>query len=219
MTLTTKQALKIAGSLSSPSKMPCHGYSIPARRCIAGSKLAKVQGSTCHECYALKGNYRFGNVQRALEYRFRSLKKRQWVDAMVVLINATNNPYFRWHDSGDLQSVAHLERIAEVCRRTPRVKHWLPTREYKIVADYRAQAEIPANLCIRLSAHMIDKPAPQVGLPTSTVNSTQASNPLPILNSIPSGTRYCPAQSQGNKCLECRACWDQSVANVSYHVH
>ena len=40
MNITT--ALEIVGGLSSPSKMPCHGYSIPAQKCMTGSKLRNV---------------------------------------------------------------------------------------------------------------------------------------------------------------------------------
>ena len=31
LTLTPKEALAMCGSLSNPSKMPCHGYALPAR--------------------------------------------------------------------------------------------------------------------------------------------------------------------------------------------
>jgi hypothetical protein len=37
--LTEKQALAICGSLSNPSKMPGHGYALPAYRCRLGSFL------------------------------------------------------------------------------------------------------------------------------------------------------------------------------------
>ncbi len=62
--------------------------------------------------------------------------------------------FHRWHDSGDLQSVEHLEKIIEVCRRTPQIQHWLPTRELAILRACRER--IPANLTIRVSATMID---------------------------------------------------------------
>jgi hypothetical protein len=221
-----KQAKSIAVGLSAPSKMPCHGYSIPAARCVTGAKLAKVGNSVCHGCYALKGNYRFGNVQRALEKRFEALQHPQWVAAMVCLILDTKNPFFRWHDSGDIQSVEHLAKIVEVCERTPSVRHWLPTREYKIVQDYlKSGAVIPANLTIRLSAHMRDTAPPSgYGLPTSTVHShgnapNGSANPLKIFQPIPASSRVCPAPTQGNQCRDCRTCWDSNVANVSYTAH
>jgi hypothetical protein len=39
----------------------------------------------------------------------------------------------------------------------PRVKFWLPTREYQTVEAYRrVGSRIPTNLCIRYSAHLVD---------------------------------------------------------------
>jgi len=203
---TRRQAESIAGTLSKPGKMPCHAISIPATECITGSKLVKVPDSVCHGCYALKGNYRFRNVQDAMQRRLDGIDHQAWVDAMVWLILDANEGYFRWHDSGDVQGLDHLRKIIEVAKRTPNVKHWIPTREYRIVQTYRKlYGEFPANIVVRLSAHMVDKDPPSaMGLPTSTVVRTGYT---------------CPAPDQGNKCQDCRACWDPEVPNVSYSLH
>jgi len=115
--LSKKQAKEITGGLSVPSRMPGKAYSIPAKRCITGAKMRDIPGSICSGCYALKGRYGFQNVQDAQERRFQSLNDPRWIDAMVVLVRGES--WFRWHDSGDLQSVAHFGRIIEVCKRTP----------------------------------------------------------------------------------------------------
>ncbi len=125
------------GGLSKPSKMPCHSYSLPAAECSTGGKLQQVEGSTCHDCYALKGMYRFPVVQDAMYRRLESITKPQWVEAMAELIirkTKPDVPYFRWHDSGDLQSGEHFANIIRVCELTPNIQHWIPTREYRIVA-------------------------------------------------------------------------------------
>ena len=196
-----KQASKITGGLSAPSKMPGPAYNLPAADCITGAKLVKVPGSVCAGCYALKGRYRFNNVQSALRRRAASLMHPDWIDAMVALISG--HEYFRWHDSGDIQSVEHLKRIFEVCKRTPDTKHWMPTREARFLRLMDPDI-IPSNLIIRMSSHMIDQ-GPVTFWPwTSTVSSV---------------TKTCPAQDQGNKCMDCRACWDRKVANVTYPKH
>ncbi len=202
---SVKQAREITGGISNPSKMPGHSFSIPARRCATGSKLRKVKGSVCSMCYALKGNYvRFPNVEKALEKRYQLLNHPQWIDAMALLIEKTGDSYFRWHDAGDIQSVEHLRNIFAVCRLTPQVRHWLPTRETRIVQDI-SPGDVPDNLVIRISSHMIDQ-APVKWWPnTSTVVSDHSQS--------------CPAPSQGNKCQDCRACWDKSVQTVSYSAH
>ena len=95
-----KDLEKIVGGLSKPSKMPGPAYNLPASKCITGSKLVKIKGSVCEGCYALKGRYRFPNVQAALERRLKAIESPLWVDAMIQLIKPHKE--FRWHDSGDI---------------------------------------------------------------------------------------------------------------------
>lgn len=145
-------ATTIVGGLSLPSKMPCRGYSISALRCITGAKLRKVENSVCAKCYALRGNYRFSNVQDALERRYASLSNPQWVEAMTWLItNIEASGYFRWHDSGDIQSIEHLEKIVAVCKATPAVKHWLPPANIAGMKENRVSFSntLPSIRCFR----------------------------------------------------------------------
>jgi len=128
-----KELESAVGTLSAPSKMPCYSFSIPAKRCITGMKLRNVKGSICSSCYALKGRYVFDNVQNALENRFQKLNHSNWVQLMAQLIaKKEKSGFFRWHDSGDLQSVVHLHKICEVAKMLPNIKFWLPTREFSI---------------------------------------------------------------------------------------
>ena len=152
--MTIAALMDSVGGLSAPSKMPCHGYSIPARRCKVGRKMRRVVGSICSICYALKGRYSFPNVFSALERRFSLISKKSWVSDMVAaLLKIETSGFFRWHDAGDLQSVAHLKRIVAICEQTPEIKHWLPTREFAVVRKFlESGGKIPSNLTIRLSA-------------------------------------------------------------------
>ena len=81
-----KEANIIVGGLSATGKMPCPSINLPAVACVTGSKLAKVPGTTCHGCYALKGRYRFPNVKEAMDRRLKALSDSRWVRAMVVLM-------------------------------------------------------------------------------------------------------------------------------------
>lgn len=218
MTLAELEAR--VGGLSRPSKLPGYGWSISAKRCKLGSILRTKAGSTCSICYALKGRYVFSTAQRAMEVRYQKMKKHlgKWTEHMVELINArVERPskarkrrdvnHFRWFDSGDLQSVEHLEAIAEIARQCPDVKFWLPTREGRILNDWKRNHNCPRNLCIRRSAQTVGAgwTTRIRGANTSTVDSGQ-------------GYR-CPAPDQGNQCGDCRACWDRSVPNVDYRKH
>ena len=210
--MTPQIAKQITGGLSKPSKMPGFAYSIPAQACNVGSRLRSVQGSICSKCYALKGRYVFSNVKKALQRRLASLVHSEWVEAMVFQINQTGINVFRWHDSGDIQNLEHLERIAQVCRLTPAVRHWLPTREYAIVTAYKEKhGAFPDNLNIRLSAYMVDGPLPdgaanRLGVTMSGVTS----DPKKV---------SCPAYNQGGVCGPCRACWDKNQPVVFYPKH
>ena len=212
-----KEAKEITGGLSAPSKMPGPAYNLPATQCITGTKLVKVPGSVCAGCYALKGRYNFRNVRLALARRLESLIHPQWVFAMTVLIKGEE--VFRWHDSGDLQSVQHLKNIFEVCKATPETSHWLPTREAKFLKLMDPDV-IPKNLIIRMSSHMIDQKPVKFWPWTSTVVSHKFFWKLELwFNKLFRIKGKCFAPIQGNKCRSCRQCWDRTVINVSYYKH
>ncbi len=205
-------AWDLVGGLAAPSKMPCYSWSISAKRCKMGAKLAQTKGSVCSACYALKGNYRFPAVAKAHERRFQALKSPLWVESMVTVIHAMeSSSFFRWHDSGDIQDLSHLEKIVEVAKALPNVKFWLPTREYSIVISYlKKNYSFPDNLTVRLSAYMVDGEPPtslarRLKLTTSGVTKEQGFT--------------CVASSQGGKCLTCRACWNSKIENVNYKKH
>jgi len=127
---------------------------------------------------------------------------------MVILISRKERSgYFRWHDSGDLQSMDHLLAIIEIAKRLPSIKFWLPTREIGLMRQFvreHGSDKIPSNLTIRVSAAMVGGDAIKIdGCQTSTVSEH--------------GT--CPAPQQDNKCGDCRACWDKTVDNVAYNLH
>ena len=196
-----KEAKQITGGLSKPSKMPGPAHNLPAWRCITGVKLQQVAGSVCAGCYAMKGRYRFRNVKEALDRRLQALTDPRWVEAMVTLI--TGQAWFRWHDSGDIQSPEHLKNIFEVCNRTPETRHWMPTREVRFLKLMDPDV-VPKNLIIRISATKINALAPRWWPWRSTV-STEG--------------KTCPAPDQGGKCKSCRLCWSRDIPNVTYAKH
>ena len=51
-----KEARKITGGLSKPSKMPGPAHNLPAWRCITGVKLQAVPGSVCSGWVVLIGD-------------------------------------------------------------------------------------------------------------------------------------------------------------------
>lgn len=217
--MNLKTAHAIAGTLGAPSKMPGTAYGIPAQQCRVGGKLAQVVGSVCHNCYALKGNYIFPSVRKAQTKRLAGIADPAWTGAMVTLLERKHAllrkkrncgaGWHRWHDAGDLQSVEHLTKICAVAALTPKIRHWLPTREIGILHKYvNAGGLVPKNLLIRVSATMVDGAATKTWPHTSTVHHHKA----------PQG-KVCPAPKQEGKCGPCRSCWSHDVPEVSYHEH
>ena len=202
---TIAQLLAAVGGLSEPSKMPCYGWSIPAARCKVGSLLRQKQGTVCSKCYAMKGRYVMPIIEQALKRRYQILMAdmETWAHNMAELIQRKRLPYFRWHDSGDLQSKKHLNWIMWIAEQCPDTKFWLPTREYGILKQ--VHGKIPKNLCIRVAAPMVGGTPATKGFPTCTVGAGEGF--------------ACPARKQGNQCKKCRACWNAAVENVNYELH
>jgi hypothetical protein len=198
---------RITGGLSQPGKMPEFAWGLPAVRCKAGAILAKQSDTVCSHCYAMKGRYNFAKVQHRLDRRFNGLEHPLWVPAMAFLIRWKVARYFRWFDSGDLQSSEHLHNICLVASHTREILHWLPTREYDLVHGY--DDAVPDNLTIRVSSNMLDDVPPSWWPQTSTV----------ITHQEEVTGHLCPAPEQDNSCGNCRACWQRDVSNVSYRLH
>ena len=100
-----KDIEKKIGTLSNPSKMPSYAWGISAKRCITGAKLAKIPGTICNKCYALKGHYAFRNVFDAHEIRRKAIEMPEWVDYMSELLTLKyknldkSRLFHRWFDS------------------------------------------------------------------------------------------------------------------------
>ena len=195
-----KEARRITGGLSAPGKMPEGSYNIPASACQTGAILRDVPDTPCHECYAFKNRYNFPNVKDALQRRLESLTHPQWVEAMTTLVKKIK--HFRWHDSGDIQSVDHLKKIFEVCNNTPGTMHSLPTQERKYLP--LQGSSYPNNLTIRLS---------------NAKNNTKPGTAWTHWSTVVDSGGDCPASKQGNQCGDCRRCWSRDVKHVTYPKH
>jgi len=206
---TLKQASEIIGGYTVTSKMPTISYSISAKDCITGSKLRKIKNSVCSDCYALKGNYvRYAkNIEKAQNKRLKAIFSKDWTNAMIYIMNhqkqVIKSGLFRWHDSGDLQSMAHLQKIVDIAKSTPNIKHWLPTKESNIIKNFKG--DIPKNLIIRLSGSFINGKAP-LYKNTSTVTTDK-------------DKATCRSFENNGQCKDCRKCWDSSIQNISYLNH
>jgi hypothetical protein len=208
--MVKKEAIEITGGLTSTSKMPCNSYSLSPFSCKTGNKLCKKEGSICKKCYARKGFYSFPHIKKVQQKRLKSIDKDNWENAMVFLIKNSKKDFFRWHDSGDIQSIKHLKKIVNIARRLPKISFWLPTKETKMVQLARKKGvRFPKNITIRHSTFFIGAAPDKTynRLNTSTVNSNIGFD--------------CPVRSNKENCntFNCRACWNKTIKNINFHLH
>lgn len=195
--------------------MPGFSWGIPAKNCRVGSILAVAdKGTVCNKCYARRGFYALPRVKASQERRLQAWREEpQWIELMTlrILLLYPVSKYFRWFDSGDLQSEKMFLDIKEVVQRTaPFIEHWLPSREYTILRNCNALVEVPDNLVVRYSLPMFDSFQRSTAYLTSSV--TKEGRTL-------EHDHLCPSSEQGNKCLACRACWDKRIQHVVYNYH
>ena len=151
-------------------------------------------------------------LERAMERRLAAMyaSPNEWAAAIVASIWKKGEKNFRWHDSGDLQGMNHLMTIVAIAEELEEVQFWLPTREYGIVRDYLRKFKcFPSNLTVRVSAPMIG----------AVASEWAHSSSIDAVHTPLTAWVDCPASKQGNKCMECRACWAQDVEVVNYKKH
>ena len=159
----------------------------------------------------------FNNVQTALHKRLDALLSDTytWQRLLTELIDRKEKSgYFRWHDSGDIQSPEHLSAINNIAFALPHIKFWIPTREFSVVKEWVKTNDIAPNLIIRISANLIGQTLrrPSIGSTNLTTSSVGATQTI-------SGNKNCPAPQQDNQCKDCRSCWDHQVSNINYTLH
>ena len=162
----------------------------------------------CQGCYATTGNYRFSNVKAPRQFNKEDWKRVDWVEDMVQALDSSR--YFRWFDSGDMYDLKLAEKIYQVMKLTPWVKHWLPTRMHKFKKyDTIINAMMKLdNVVVRLSSDSVNGETIE-GLTTSTIFS----------NVLPTGAFECKAYENNGKCNGCRACYSKDVQVVAYKAH
>lgn len=207
--LLSKEIKKYLKSLlSNTYKLGVKSISLDANKCKTGSKLAKIKNTVCSGCYALKGCYVFPVVKNAMARRLEFFNSKNFIPIMVWLLQSQKKKYFRWFDSGDIQNIFMALNILEVCKQTPNINHWIPTKELKMWRQALKIQPLPKNVVLRASAPMVDQKPVKGFNNTSTVHEKKKAFGL-----------ECIAYKQDGKCLDCKACYDSKVKNVSYPKH
>lgn len=196
--------------LSKTSKMPGASWSLPAIKTCPGAKAENGElVPVCQACYATEGFYVMKAARDVREHNLEDWKRDGWVADMIAELD--NHRYFRWFDSGDCYTVALAEKILEVMKATPWVRHWFPTRMAKF-AKFKTILEtmqaLP-NVVVRVSSDDLDTVADGAG---SMVVTSQD-------EAQKAGATLCNAPANDGKCGDCRACWSKEVPLVAHMAH
>ena len=248
--MLVKEAKEITGGgiLNGNTKMPGATYATDPFLCITGQKLRKQAHTSCSKCYAVKIAKLRPSAAKGYNSRHMAMARAShdlygptgvsWVDAMVFMINKyaekTGDYEFRWFDAGDVPHRDSFELIAWVASRTPKVKHWIPTKEYKWYSQWinNPNTVVPVNMVVRVSTPKVDG-RPLTGVShSSTVHHkqehsgheckayrTDKNNKVWSKDEFKALTRQEKKVIDFGHCGNCRACWSKDVKNVSYGLH
>ena len=220
-----QEARSNVGGLSDTYKMPGESFGLTIEEtCHVGKKLAKIPGSVCSKCYADPeqfGRYGLDEVQDAQKARLDLWEndRELWKESMILIFNSKKlrkKPWFRWFDSGDIYSKEFLEDILEVCKASPHMNFWIPTKEYGIAKKY--QNRLPDNVVMRVSHPDLNLINPKI---EENYNWTSAVlTPNEFDAKIYDGF-YCPSSSpeHNGQCKDCTTCWERPEKLVFYKYH
>ena len=186
-------------------------WSLEALETCPGSIAAPgVLVDACAGCYATDGTYRFANVKNSRAHNKKDWQRLAWSDDMVEELE--KDDYFRWFDSGDMYTLALAEKILDVMKRTPWVKHWLPTRMYKFPKFRQVLTDMQAlkNVSVRFSSDSVTGEYTK-GLHGSVI--------VPTPDDAKRGVKLCGAYDNNGQCGPCRACYDKRVKVIAYPAH
>jgi hypothetical protein len=120
-------------------------FSIPAGNDkLTGKITCPFAGSCLKLCYAKRGMYRFGNVERALSKRYQASKEDNFVQTItdeLAKVKKDKQTYVRIHDSGDFYSPAYFAKWLEIARLNPTVRFYAYTKSHSFIRGI----ELPEN--------------------------------------------------------------------------
>lgn len=179
---------------------------------------------TCREdapckktCYACKGCQQIAVVQGAY---YRNLRlyyddPDNFFEQVYCKVKFSGLPKVRLFDSGDFPDAEFLDRLVEVCKKTPSTKWMAFTKKYWIVNEYiDKNGDLPKNLNIMFSAWDIfwEVPNPH-GLGIAYVDfDDKRLNP-----EFPRNAFRCPGRE--STCSACGACFSKRLKAVVFHEH
>lgn len=143
---TTKHTGKMAGMTSISTSVTTN------ERC---AKNAAIPGSICEKCFANTMMKRYPSMEQCFVDNQRILTGSVLPEDHLPIIN---NLYFRFESFGDLNNDIQVINYFNICRKNPRVKFALWTKNPDFIAQAIAAGHAkPENLNIVLSSLFINQ--------------------------------------------------------------
>lgn len=195
---------------NSKTGIACLNIAFPVVTCREDAPCKNV-------CYACKGCQTMAVVQGAYYRNLRLYNDDpdNFFEQIYYKVKFSGLPKVRWFDSGDIPDDDFFDRMVELCKRTPTVKHMCFTKKYEIVNTYiDNNGKLPDNLNVMFSAWDVlwGVPNPH-GLGVAYVDfKDKRLNP-----EMPSNAFVCPGRE--STCSACGACWSKKLKAVVFHQH
>lgn len=169
------------------------------------------------ECYAGKGCQQIATVQGAYYRNLRLYYDNpdNFFEQIYCKIKFSGLPKVRWFDSGDIADAEFFERMIELYKKTPDVKHMAFTKKYEIVNEYiDKHGALPDNFNVMFSAwHKLWAVPNPHNLPVAYVDfKDKTLNP-----EFPKSAFVCPGRE--STCSACGVCFNKKVKAVLFHQH
>ena len=169
--------------------------------------------STCRFCYAQQYRGNTGLVKNARmkrTQRWMNLSPEKKAETMVREIGCKR--YIRLFSSGDFLSLKDIQTWSVITKLLPETRFWVSARSWlcgRAWVNALAKLDSSPNVCVRLSAHSIDKFGDLMRIPRFCRSVVSKSG------------KGCPKQVSGLSCVKsgCFACWDSSVFTITYRLH
>lgn len=192
---TTKHTGKMSGMASISTAVTTN------ERC---RKNALIEGSICQMCFAAKQMKIFPSMEKPMAENQRILTSEILPEEKLPIIN---HIYFRFEAFGDLNNATQVINYFNICKKNPRVKFALWTKNPDYIAEaIREGHDKPENLNIVLSSLFINR---------------ERKNPFPFVDKV--FTVYDPEHIAANEtpincgaksCFSCGLCYEKNGVTI-----
>ena len=192
---TTKHTGKMSGMASISTAVTTN------ERC---KRNAQIEGSICQKCFAAKQMKIFPSMEKPMVENQRILTSEILPPEKLPVIN---HIYFRFEAFGDLNNSMQVINYFNICKKNPRVKFALWTKNPDYIAEaIRDGHSKPENLNIVLSSLFINQ---------------ERKNPFPFVDKV--FTVYDPEHIAANEtpincgaknCFSCGLCYEKNGVSI-----